>query len=113
MTTAAVTGLRAAGPREDGEAFLVDVVVERGGETRRAVASGRDIYAISAPLVVEATLLALRGTAPAGAKPVGAVFDAADLLRSIGPRLEVVLPPSGGALPSPSDVVLTDVETIG
>ncbi|HZD68971.1 MAG TPA: hypothetical protein VFA45_08680 [Actinomycetes bacterium] len=32
----------------------MDVVARRGTETRRAVASGRDIYAITAPIVVEA-----------------------------------------------------------
>ncbi|MET0807653.1 MAG: saccharopine dehydrogenase NADP-binding domain-containing protein, partial [Pseudoxanthomonas sp.] len=34
--------------------FAVDVVVQRGGQTRTAAAQGRDIYAASAPLVVEA-----------------------------------------------------------
>lgn len=36
--------------------FLMDVRVERGGQIRRATASGVDIYAISAPLVVEGAL---------------------------------------------------------
>ncbi|GLZ37071.1 VOC family protein [Actinokineospora sp. NBRC 105648] len=34
--------------------FVVEVVVRRGSEQRRAVARGRDIYAITAPIVVEA-----------------------------------------------------------
>jgi NAD(P)H-binding len=36
--------------------FLMDVRVERGGQFRRATASGVDIYAISASLVVDAAL---------------------------------------------------------
>lgn len=35
------------------QTFLVEVVARSGGAERRAAASGRDIYAISAPLVVE------------------------------------------------------------
>ncbi len=41
--------------------FLVEAIVRRGQQGRRAMAHGRDIYAISAPLVVEA---ALRGIDP-------------------------------------------------
>lgn len=37
------------------QTFLIEAVVRSGGAERRAVASGRDIYAITAPLVVEAT----------------------------------------------------------
>ncbi|HEV2903845.1 MAG TPA: saccharopine dehydrogenase NADP-binding domain-containing protein, partial [Pyrinomonadaceae bacterium] len=37
------------------QTFLVEVVVRRASALRRAVASGRDIYAVTAPLVVEAT----------------------------------------------------------
>ena len=33
--------------------FAVDVVVRRGTTTRRTTATGRDIYAVSAPIVVE------------------------------------------------------------
>jgi len=35
------------------QTFLVDVVVRSGGTERRAVASGQDIYAVTAPLAVE------------------------------------------------------------
>jgi hypothetical protein len=34
--------------------FVVDVVVRRGEEKRRISAAGRDIYAVTAPLVAEA-----------------------------------------------------------
>jgi uncharacterized membrane protein len=35
--------------------FLVEAVVRRGKDERRATVSGQDIYAITAPLAVEAT----------------------------------------------------------
>jgi hypothetical protein len=34
------------------QTFLVDVVVRSGGTERRAVASGQDIYAVTAPLAI-------------------------------------------------------------
>jgi hypothetical protein len=34
--------------------FLVEAVARRGNRQRRAIARGRDIYALTAPLVVEA-----------------------------------------------------------
>jgi len=68
------------------QTFLVEVVVRLGSEERRAVASGRDIYAITAPLVVEATqrVVSMRGKA-AGAVAAGQIFDARDFLRSLCP----------------------------
>src|SRR5262244_2455819 len=36
------------------QTFLVDAIARRGSEERHAMARGRDIYAISAPIVVEA-----------------------------------------------------------
>ncbi len=42
--------------RRSAQRFLMDVRVERGSQARRATASGVDIYAISASLVVEAAL---------------------------------------------------------
>jgi saccharopine dehydrogenase-like NADP-dependent oxidoreductase len=41
--------------------FLVDVLVRRGNAKRRATASGRDIYAITAPIVVEAATVSSAG----------------------------------------------------
>lgn len=66
------------------QVFLVEVVVRRGDEQRRAAARGRDIYAITAPIVVEAAerLLVGRGRA-AGAVTAGEIFDAEDFLRSL------------------------------
>ncbi|MEV4002346.1 saccharopine dehydrogenase NADP-binding domain-containing protein [Actinomadura sp. NPDC049753] len=74
------------------QTFLVDVVVRSGGEERRATASGRDIYAISAPLAVEAVGRILDGrTRATGAASAGEVFDAADFLRALSAHLSVDL----------------------
>ncbi|MGW6063172.1 saccharopine dehydrogenase family protein [Streptomyces sp. NPDC055189] len=76
------------------QTFVVEAVVRRGKETRRAVAGGRDIYAVTAPLVVEALerVLGTRSVA-AGVLAAGEAFDAADFLRALTPdhltRLEL------------------------
>lgn len=70
------------------QTFLVDVVVRAGGEERRATASGRDIYAVSAPLVVEATRRLLAGGSPVtGAVTPGEAFDARDFLAALAPHV--------------------------
>ncbi|MFB6839416.1 saccharopine dehydrogenase family protein [Streptomyces sp. NPDC056361] len=75
------------------QTFLVDVVVRSGGEERRAVASGRDIYAVSAPLAVEALRHVLTGrTATTGVASAGAAFDAPAFLRDLAPHLTCELP---------------------
>ncbi|MFC7531873.1 saccharopine dehydrogenase [Actinoplanes sp. GCM10030250] len=88
MTGNAVADLRAGnplGPRSD-QRFLVEVTARSGGEQRRAVASGRDIYAVTAPLVVEAACRVLAGDgAWAGVATAGARFDAKDFLESLSP----------------------------
>ncbi|MFE4604039.1 saccharopine dehydrogenase family protein [Kitasatospora indigofera] len=80
------------------QTFLVEVVVRAGGRERRAVARGQDIYAVSAPLAVEAVqrLLAAPGR-PGGVLAAGAAFDAADFLRALAPHILVELDPEGGA----------------
>jgi hypothetical protein len=66
--------------------FLVDVVVRKGEEERRAVARGRDIYAITAPIVVEATQRVVNRLAQTiGVAAAGDLFDARDFLRSLCP----------------------------
>ncbi|MDD9349122.1 saccharopine dehydrogenase NADP-binding domain-containing protein [Mumia sp.] len=66
--------------------FVVDVVAEAGRQTHRMSASGRDIYAATAPLVVEATARLLDGRASGtGAVAPGEVFDAEDFLRALTP----------------------------
>lgn len=66
--------------------FAVEAVVRRAGETRLARVSGRDIYAVTAPLVVEAVtrLLALPRP-PAGAFAPSELFPPADFLRALSP----------------------------
>ena len=66
------------------QTFLVDVVVRNGTRTRRATAQGRDIYAFTAPLVVEAVKRILDGRARgSGALAPGEAFDATDFLRTL------------------------------
>lgn len=67
--------------------FAVNVVVRRGKEERRISAAGRDIYAVTAPLVVEAARRLVDGRAKVqGAAAPGEVFDAADFLNALSPR---------------------------
>lgn len=69
--------------------FVVDTVVRRGAATRRRRAAGRDIYAISAPIVVEGALRLLDGRGRgSGALAPGQAFDAADLLASLERSVE-------------------------
>ncbi|MGH8702736.1 MAG: saccharopine dehydrogenase family protein [Blastocatellia bacterium] len=64
--------------------FLMDVIARRGSEERRAIARGRDIYAITAPIIVEAAERILDGRfKAAGVAAAGEVFDARDFLRSL------------------------------
>ncbi|MGH8060562.1 MAG: saccharopine dehydrogenase family protein [Pseudoxanthomonas sp.] len=64
--------------------FLVDMVVRKGSEQRRAVAHGRDIYAVTAPLVVEAAVRLVTGSCETtGVASAGQGFDARDFLASL------------------------------
>ncbi|MGW0533209.1 saccharopine dehydrogenase family protein [Streptomyces sp. NPDC003032] len=70
------------------QTFLVDVVVRSGDTERRAVASGQDIYAVTAPLTVEAVDRILTGrTRTVGVASAGKLFDAPDFLRSLSPHI--------------------------
>jgi hypothetical protein len=64
--------------------FVVDVVVRRGSDTRRISAAGRDIYAVTAPIVVEGAVRLLDGRhgGPGAAAP-GEAFDAVELLAAL------------------------------
>ncbi|WP_330309692.1 MULTISPECIES: saccharopine dehydrogenase NADP-binding domain-containing protein [unclassified Streptomyces] len=74
------------------QTFLVDVVVRSGGTERRAVARGRDIYAVTAPLAVEAVERILTGrTRTVGVASAGEIFDAPDFLRALAPHISVEL----------------------
>jgi NAD(P)-dependent dehydrogenase (short-subunit alcohol dehydrogenase family) len=75
------------------QTFVVDVVVRAGGVERRATARGQDIYAVTAPLAVEAVRRILAGnTRTTGVASAGAMFDAADFLRALNPHVSVELP---------------------
>ncbi|WP_305709051.1 trans-acting enoyl reductase family protein [Nocardioides sp.] len=75
------------------QTFVVDVMVRAGGRERRATARGRDIYAVTAPLAVEAVARILAGRIrTTGMASAGAMFDAADFLRALSPHLSVELP---------------------
>ncbi|XRQ03025.1 saccharopine dehydrogenase NADP-binding domain-containing protein, partial [Actinomadura welshii] len=72
------------------QTFVVDVVVRSGGAERRATATGRDIYAVTAPLVVEAVDRILTGrTRAAGVASAGEIFDAPDFLRALSPHISL------------------------
>ncbi|KUN80949.1 saccharopine dehydrogenase [Streptomyces bungoensis] len=74
------------------QTFLVDALVRRNGRERRAVAKGQDIYAVTAPLAVEAINRILDGrTRAVGVTPAGEIFDAPDFLRSLSPHITVEL----------------------
>ncbi|MFE5481680.1 saccharopine dehydrogenase family protein [Streptomyces sp. NPDC056527] len=77
-----------------GQTFLVEVLVRSGGEERRAVVGGQDIYAVSAPLAVEAVHHVLAGrTRTVGVASAGAIFDAPEFLRALAPYLSFELRP--------------------
>jgi short subunit dehydrogenase-like uncharacterized protein len=64
--------------------FVVDVVVRRGSDTRRISTSGRDIYAVTAPIVVEGAVRLLDGRHHGpGALAPGEAFDARDVLATL------------------------------
>ncbi|WP_093615878.1 saccharopine dehydrogenase family protein [Streptomyces indicus] len=76
------------------QTFLVDVLVRAGGAERRATARGRDIYAVTAPLVVEALDRVLGGrTRTTGVASAGEIFDARDFLDALAPHVTVDLRP--------------------
>ena len=73
------------GSGRSSQTFLVEVVVRSGGNERRLAASGQDIYAISAPLVVEAATRVVGGLVHGtGVLTAGEAFDARDFLESLG-----------------------------
>jgi uncharacterized protein YbjT (DUF2867 family) len=68
------------------QTFLMDVIARKGDAERRAMARGRDIYAVTAPIVVEAAQRVVNGLARTnGVVAAGEVFDAQDFLRSLAP----------------------------
>ena len=66
--------------------FVMEVVVRNGEQVRRATAGGQDIYAITAPLVVEAMERIVDGRhRTLGVTSAGATFDARDFLAALSP----------------------------
>ncbi|GIE32793.1 saccharopine dehydrogenase [Actinoplanes italicus] len=94
MTMTAASDL-AAGTTDPGgraaETFTVDVIVRNGTAQRRLTASGRDIYAVSAPLAVEAVQRILDGRTrtTTGVASAGRLFDAPDFLAALSDGLTV------------------------
>lgn len=71
--------------------FTLQVQLRDAHGTRRASASGQDIYAVSAPLVVEAAARLLRGDGRGGARTLGAAFDARNVLHALAAHLQVAV----------------------
>jgi hypothetical protein len=72
------------------QTFTVDVLVRSGFTERRLVASGQDIYAISAPLAVVAVHRILSGqTKTSGVASAGEIFDAPDFLRALSAYISI------------------------
>lgn len=66
------------------QVFLVDVIVRKDGKTRRATAHGRDIYAVTGPLVVEAMERILgEPRREGGVFAPGEIFDAKSFLTAL------------------------------
>lgn len=78
------------GSGRSAQRFAVEVRVRRGNRQARAGASGRDIYAITAPLLVEALQRILDGRVRGcGALAAGQAFNAGDFLAALAPELAV------------------------
>ena len=74
------------GSGRSSQVFLVEVVARSGSEERRAVARGQDIYAITAPIVAEATQRVVhRQIDRVGVLTAGEAFDACDFLAALCP----------------------------
>ena len=70
--------------------FVVDAVTRSGSIHRRATARGRDIYAVTAPLVCEAAQRLLDGAGRPGAFAVAELLDARTVLKALTPDHLVV-----------------------
>jgi short subunit dehydrogenase-like uncharacterized protein len=67
--------------------FEMVVQVREGATLRTAIASGQDIYAVSAPLVVEAAARTMQpGFNRFGARPLAQAFEAKEFLAALSPE---------------------------
>jgi NAD(P)-dependent dehydrogenase (short-subunit alcohol dehydrogenase family) len=83
--TPAPTAVDAQG--RSAQRFAMDVIVRNGTQSRRARAAGLDIYAFTAPLVVEAMERVVTGRCRRfGVVAPGEAFDAADFLAALSPE---------------------------
>ncbi|WP_409753853.1 saccharopine dehydrogenase family protein [Brevundimonas sp.] len=67
--------------------FRVEVEVRRGEALRRGAVEGRDIYGVTAPLIVEAAARLTKGPFPAGVHAPGSLFDARSFLAAVEPDM--------------------------
>jgi Saccharopine dehydrogenase NADP binding domain len=74
------------------QVFLMDVIARRGRHERRVIARGRDIYAVTAPIVVEAAQrIAAGAIRMTGVVAAGEAFDARDFLSSLDSARQVAV----------------------
>jgi Saccharopine dehydrogenase NADP binding domain len=67
--------------------FLMEARVHKGDEERRAMVAGRDIYAVTAPIIVEAAERILAGEVRiSGTVTPGEIFNAEVFLRTLSPE---------------------------
>jgi short subunit dehydrogenase-like uncharacterized protein len=95
LTTAALADIRnpaTTAPRavdkagRSAQQFVIDVTLRRSDRERRISAAGRDIYAVTAPLVAEAAKRLVEGRGKVrGAAAPGEAFDAAEFLSALSP----------------------------
>ena len=65
---------------------MLDVIARNGTSERRVAVGGRDIYAVTAPIVVEATMRILDGrSSTVGVAAPGEMFEADDVLEALSP----------------------------
>jgi short subunit dehydrogenase-like uncharacterized protein len=70
------------------QTFCIVVEVRQGSMVRRSTARGRDIYAVTGPLVVEAVARVLNSaTVQGGVFAPGALFNAQDFLAALAPDI--------------------------
>lgn len=82
--------VRADASGRSSQIFVMDVTVQQGNDIRRLTAQGVDIYAITAPLVVEAMERLVSGRHErAGVLTAGEAFDAKDFLAALSPWLSI------------------------
>lgn len=72
--------------------FLIDVIARKGDNEQRVTASGRDIYAVTAPIVVEAVeRVCQRSQRVAGTFALAQLVDAAEFLASLERERAIVM----------------------